>query len=712
MKNHFLLSTAVAFLLNSSGLSLAATDAELAQQFSNVTLSTGYKSQSNHNPLMTQRYGADPYVMVYDDEVFVYMTNDIYEYDSNGAITTNGYGKINTINCISSKDLVNWTDHGSMKIAGSAGAAKWASCSWAPTAMHATVDGKEKFFLYFANNGSGVGVVTSDTPYGPWTDPIGKELISRSTPTCSSVTWLFDPAVLMDDDGTAYVYFGGGVPTGMQADPGTARVVKLGKDYISLDGSPVQINPPYLFEDAGANKIGGKYLYSYCSNWNCTGDPMGSAQICYMTSSNPMGPFTYTGMIFKNPGNFFANSYGNNHHAVFEFKGEYYIAYHAMVLQNAIGVTGGYRSTHIDKIPVDVSAGTIGQATGTVTGVSQVKTFDPFERTEAETMAWMGGIETVDGGSGMLVNATKGDWIGLSNVDFSPRADAIVINASSTTGAVIKVCLDKVDGDVAGYIEVPNTGGTLKSITAELSASISGKHDLFFVFSNNCSFDYWQFRTIEVAQGAYEGEMQTIPGRLEVERYDVGGEGFAYHDEDSKYNSEECTFRTDEAVDLDNGETGYVLGWTIKGEWTEYTVDVTETDEYTWTAKVASGLDGSSFRLYLDDEDITGNIEVPNTGAWSSYEDITGQTSSIEKGQHVLKLAIEGSYCNIDYIDFKSSTTTEVADMRQDKSEDYDVYTIAGIYIGKWTKDLPAGCYLLRDEKKGEAKTILVKNHK
>ena len=94
--------------------------------------------------------------------------------------------------------MVNWTDHGSINVAGSGGAAAWASNSWAPAACHKTINGKEKFFLYFANNGNGIGVLTSDSPTGPWIDPIGKPLISRNTPNCSNVTWLFDPAVLVD----------------------------------------------------------------------------------------------------------------------------------------------------------------------------------------------------------------------------------------------------------------------------------------------------------------------------------------------------------------------------------------------------------------------------------------------------------------------------------------------------------------------------------
>lgn len=403
--------------------------------FSGVRVASGYKPQSDHNPLMTQRYGADPYAMVYDDEVFVYMTSDNFKYNGN-SIATNSYEQIHTINCISSKDMVNWTDHGVMAVAGSSGAARWANCSWAPTAMHATVNGKEKFFLYFANNGSGIGVVTSDTPYGPWTDPIGAELVSSRTPTCNTVTWLFDPAVLMDDDGTAYLYFGGGVPQGKASDPGTARVVKLGKNYTSLDGSPKAINPPYLFEDAGANKVGDTYVYSYCSNWDCTGNPMSNAQICYMTSKDPMGPFTYKGMFLPNHSEFFQGSGGNNHHAAFKFKDKWYIAYHALLLQMKDSRLGGkdlgYRSTNIDYLSVDESTATFNKAKGTRSGVDQVQYVNPFDKVEAETMAWMAGIDTKNGGSNMLVTTGgAGNWTGVAGVDFGEGASIISAYVSS-----------------------------------------------------------------------------------------------------------------------------------------------------------------------------------------------------------------------------------------------------------------------------------------
>ena len=168
--------------------------------------------------------------------------------------------------------MVNWTDHGTINVKG---AAKWSANSWAPAACHKTINGKEKFFLYFANNASSIGVLTADSPTGPWTDPIGKALIDRSVPGCSEkeVAWLFDPAVLVDDDGTGYLYFGGiGDTSGKSEDyirnPKCARVIKLGADMVSLDGAAKTIDAPYMFEDSGINKIGDKYYYSYCSNWS------------------------------------------------------------------------------------------------------------------------------------------------------------------------------------------------------------------------------------------------------------------------------------------------------------------------------------------------------------------------------------------------------------------------------------------------------------
>ena len=86
--------------------------------FTNLKLKESYKKNGENNPLFTQRFGADPGYLIYQDRLYVYTTNDVIEYDADGAVCENSYAQINKINCISSADLVNWTDHGAIPVAG------------------------------------------------------------------------------------------------------------------------------------------------------------------------------------------------------------------------------------------------------------------------------------------------------------------------------------------------------------------------------------------------------------------------------------------------------------------------------------------------------------------------------------------------------------------------------------------------------------------
>ena len=187
--------------------------------------------------------------------------------------------------------------------------------------------------------------------------------MTRATPNCADVVWLFDPAVLVDDDGKAYLYFGGGVPEGREEMPNTGRVVQLGDDMISLAGIPQVVKVPWFFEAAFVNKIGDTYYYSYCTNWAprpAGRDVPEQAVIAYMTSDNPMGPWEYRGTFFRNPGVFFG-SYGNNHHSFVEFNGKWYFFYHTRLLESLMGITGGYRSTHVEEMTIRADGYPTGQ---------------------------------------------------------------------------------------------------------------------------------------------------------------------------------------------------------------------------------------------------------------------------------------------------------------------------------------------------------------
>ena len=493
---------------------------ELIAEFNGVSINkNSYKPVGTNNPLMGHKFGADPFGMVDGDRVYVYMTDD-HIYDSNGNVIESGYGDCKKVSVISSEDLVNWTAHGAQQVAGSVGGpATWANNMWAPCAAHKTINGKEKYFLYFADNANGIGVLTSDYPYGPWKQPSGmNSLISHSTPNCggSIVPWLFDPAVMVDDDGNAYLYFGGGIDGLSAADPGSARCVQLGSNMISIVGEPKQIRPPYLFEDSGINKVGGKYIYSYCANFSAGGTTStnpGSGNIGYMISDNPLGPFKYVGKCFDNPGGGWGGGGGNNHHAILEFKGKYYILYHTRTLKSAMRkenpvILDGMelRSTCISEINVDtvnhkianlsVSSMDISDAS-----VKQLKNFNPYQTVPGATMAWERGIETtyrerLGKYAYATAEAKKGSWMCISNVEFG-QDGPIAFTAKVKGKGVIKVCRGN---------PTANSGSALIAL-AEITSDRSYKtvkvplvnippktvSKLYIVFSDEASLESWSF---------------------------------------------------------------------------------------------------------------------------------------------------------------------------------------------------------------------------
>lgn len=477
--------------------------------FDGMEYAESYKSLIDSNPIMTQRFGADPYAMVYGDTVYFYMTADAFEYDAKGEVLENTYSKIRSINVVSTKDMINFTDHGSIPVAGKDGIAKWANNSWAPAAAWKNIDGKDRFFLYFADAGGGIGVLEGESPVGPFVDPLGKGLIRRDMENCGNVLWLFDPAVLVDDDGRAYIYFGGGVPEGCAADPGTGRVAELGDDMISLKGVPVRTEAPYLFEDSGIHKYNDKYYYTFCSNFSV--DAAGTekygfttGEIICMVSDSPMGPFTFQERILKNPGAYFGVG-GNNHHCVFCFQDHWYITYHARSLEQKLGVIKGYRSTHIDEFTYNAD-GIIGEIKQTLRGREQLHNVDPYVETNATTVSVLGGLTTTPlaadeaGAYGVMVldEIKDGAFVKVSSVDFGSEGAkklSVKVKGVKSANNAIQARIEFLKGKTIATVslaEISEDGyGT---VTVDLDESVTGVHDLYFVFAGS---DYqvlsWEF---------------------------------------------------------------------------------------------------------------------------------------------------------------------------------------------------------------------------
>ena len=156
------------------------------------------------------------------------------------------------------------------------------------------------------------------------------------------------------------------------------------------------------------------------------------------------------------------------------------------------------------------------------------------------------------------------------------------------------------------------------------------------------------------SQTPYSGTALKVPGTIQTENFDNGGEGIAYHDTETANQGNQ--YRPADGVDTEITSDiggGYNIGWTLPGEWLEYTVNVANTGNYNLEARVAYGGTGGTFHIEFNGVDKTGPITVPDTGSYQTWKTLT-KTVSLSAGQQVMKIVMDkkGDYnvANINYI--------------------------------------------------------------
>ena len=520
-------------------------------QINAQTLAPDYKIDENgnsvNNPISANIFCADPTALEYNGRLYVYGSNDHQEFIANGKKGDNSYGNIKSIVVFSTDDMVNWTFHGTIdarKLCSGWVTNPWYQgfgVSWAPsvTWRHNETTNKDEFFLYFCNSSHGIGVLTAESPIGPWKSPLNKLLIHRDTPGATPCGAIFDPGVTIDDNGVGWLSLGGldAVDGGNGFNTKNARIVKLKPNMTSLDGSFIKIVAPYHFEANELNVIGGKYVYTYCTNWSnrseTTGDweaykaekgISGSAPnaclMCYLVSDNPTDPnsWVYKGMYGPHPG----NGTNNNHSHLQKFQGNYYYIFHNAVLKEtkkkagAIdGSAGIYRSICVNKVSVNESTATISEAPTSLAGPIQIKNVNPYELQQMETMATCGGIEYEDitnikkntkistlgndASENMQVRMKAGSWINVHKVDFGTTgADRFVLRAKGTGTITIRFSSSSSPKNVAATIEFSSTD--MEDHIVEIPENKLGKFkglkdDLYLVVTEgeNVYVDSWKF---------------------------------------------------------------------------------------------------------------------------------------------------------------------------------------------------------------------------
>lgn len=416
-------------------------------------------------PIIQTKYTADPAPMVYNDTVFLYTTHD--EDDAEGF-------KMQDWLLYTSTDMVNWTDHGVVASLKSFDWVKRDNGAWAEQ----VIERNGKFYMYCPIHGNGIGVLVSDSPYGPFKDPLGKPLVWQKEHWDD-----IDPTVFIDEDGQAYMYWG---------NP-NCYYVKLNEDMISYSGDIVKLKetPEHYQEGPWFYKRNGHYYLAFAST--CCPEGIG-----YAMSDSPTGPWKTKGYIMRP-----TERTRGNHPGIMDYKGKSYVFglnYDLLKLET---------NTHYERRSVSVAEmhynedGTIQEVPYWAdTKLEQIGTFNPFRKVEAETMAWGYGLKTAPNADKSLsvVDVNNGEYICVRGVNFGKnKARRFEVSALPLEGGNLKIRLDVPDGKIVGNVNIPQGNETSKYelYSCEVNA-VSGIHDLYLSFEgeNNkdlFELDYWKF---------------------------------------------------------------------------------------------------------------------------------------------------------------------------------------------------------------------------
>ncbi|MBN1757826.1 MAG: family 43 glycosylhydrolase [Chitinispirillaceae bacterium] len=434
------------------------------------------------NPVVQTCFTADPAPLVHDNAVYVYVGHD-------SANAPNDSYLMRAWKCYSSKDMVNWTDHG---VALPTSVFSWSGGD----ADAAQAIYRNGIFYYYisttASGGVALGVAVSNNPIGPFKDTLGKPLITASQMTGCNAThsWRgLDPTVFIDDDGQAYLYWGNNV----------CYWVKLNNDMISYTGSisciaqtDAAVFGPDFEEAPWVYKRNSLYYLIYASEFpEC---------IRYATSSNPTGPWTYKSQIMaKQPG----GASNTIHPGACDFGGNSYFFYHNAGLTNG----GSYRrSVCVEQFTYNTD-GTIPAIPETKGGVmTGVGNLNPYDTVQAETICWESGVKTeVCSEGGIDVTSIhNGDNIKVEGVDFGSGAKSFDARIASENGSGnIELHLDQPNGETVGICNVGKTGGnqSWKTQSCDIIGA-EGIHDLYFDFTGGSgelfNFNWWKFKKAPV----------------------------------------------------------------------------------------------------------------------------------------------------------------------------------------------------------------------
>ncbi|MBN2349150.1 MAG: family 43 glycosylhydrolase [Bacteroidales bacterium] len=416
------------------------------------------------NPLILDQFTADPSARVFEGKVYVYPLHDI-------RIDT---GRFATWFCMedyhvfSSENLTQWKDHG---VIVSQNDVQWVDpqtySMWAPDCIYRN----GKYYFYFPaitkdktdGRRMSVGVAISDKPYGPF--------IPESKPI-EGISGI-DPNPFIDTDGQAYIYWAGNKRIFM---------AKLNDNMLELASEPQEIaNLPEKFKE-------GPYLFERKGKYYLTFPfvPDSTEQIVYAMGYNPMGPFTYTGVIMDES----PVGCWTNHQSIIEYKGQWYLFYHHNDLSPDFDKN---RSIRADSLFFNED-GTIQKVIPTWRGVGLTSARDTVQIDRYSEISNEGVsvefLDTLNKQKGWKTRLNgKGAWIQYNSINFGNKdLNSILIKAKSLSGSIVEIRLDQLNGPMLARLDIGKSK-EWEVVNSALLDIPEGIHNLVFLLNGTNTID-------------------------------------------------------------------------------------------------------------------------------------------------------------------------------------------------------------------------------
>jgi len=263
-------------------------------------------------------------------------------------------------------------------------------------------------------------------------------------------------------------------------------------------------------------------------------------------------------------------------------------------------------------------------------------------------------IEAASSGGYDVGWINPGEW--MNYTVYVPSAGTYTVQvriASPNGGAAMHVGFNTAS-NVWQALSLPATGGWQNWTTVSFTATLGGGIQQMTLWADTGGFN---IDSVTVSGGSsnssggglspYSGSPAPVPGTIEAENFDNGGEGVAYHDT-TPGNSGGAYRQSD--VDIEAASSGgYDVGWIAPGEFMNYTVNVASAGTYTVQLRVASPYGGAMHVGFNKASNVWQSVGVPNTGGWQNWTTVSF-TATLGAGVQQMTLMSDTGNYNIDSI--------------------------------------------------------------